>query len=64
MKVVKTSKTIACDMLGCSNLASFSIKTEETISDNSLYVCKDCAKSLYNELSKHFNVKGEQNAKK
>ncbi len=64
MKVAKTKKTIACDMLGCSNLAEFSIKNEETISDNSLYVCKTCAKNLYLELGKHFNALEGKNVKK
>ena len=58
MIIVKTENSIVCDMGGCKNKAKYFVKIEEdSIAFDSLKLCEDCAKNLYNLLKKEFGKK-------
>lgn len=52
MEISETTQKIKCDVYGCKNLASYTIKTKKMFGSSSHY-CADCLKEMYVEIGKH-----------
>ncbi len=56
MKIYKAESGIVCDVNGCSRLAVYFVKKNETDKDSdSLKLCRRCAEELKSALEKEFN---------
>ncbi len=64
MIVEKNKTNIVCDISGCNEIAKFKIKkTMETNDGESLKLCENCAKEIYQNLLNKY-LKGKSNEKK
>lgn len=64
MIVEKCKSKIVCDVSGCNNLAKFLVKkTSETSDAESVKLCDNCAKELYQTLLNEY-FKGKVNERK
>ncbi len=64
MIVEKSKSKIVCDISGCNKLAKYTLKkTSETNDSESLKLCEDCAKEIYQTLLNE-HIKGKRNEKK
>ncbi len=64
MIVEKCKTKIVCDVSGCNDMAKFLIKkTAETSNGESVKLCDNCAKELYQTLLNEY-FRGKVNEKK
>lgn len=52
MEVIKNSKKINCDIMGCKNIANYVIKYKRSFVNSGLHICKSCINDLYVSIGK------------
>lgn len=61
MKLAKLNVKVRCDFGLCKNLASYEFYEQGVLSRRKIYLCEDCAKQLFELLSKEFVPKSPVN---
>lgn len=61
MILKKTDKKIVCDLMGCKNKASYVLKKEDALFNNSLFICEHCLKKMNELFSKELTPKSIKN---
>lgn len=51
MEIVKTNQKVKCDVYGCKNFATYTLKTKKMFG-NSTHYCEECLKEIYEEIGK------------
>ena len=51
MEIINTNQKIKCDVYGCKNLASYTLKTKKLFGASSHY-CTDCLRDMYAQIGK------------
>lgn len=52
MELVKLEKRLKCDIGGCKNYATYSVRHERGNFSNHLNLCEDCLKEMYSLFAK------------
>lgn len=61
MKLANLKVKVRCDFGLCKNLAKYEIYEDGVLSRRKIYLCEECAKTLYELLSKEFVPKSPMN---
>lgn len=61
MKLAKLNVKVRCDFGLCRNYASYEIYEQGVLAKRKIYICEDCAKELFELLSKEFVPKSPVN---
>ncbi|MDE6565910.1 MAG: hypothetical protein K2L47_02445 [Clostridia bacterium] len=61
MKLANLKVKVRCDFGLCKNLAKYEIYEDGVLSRRKIYLCEECAKALYELLSKEFVPKSPMN---
>lgn len=61
MKLANLKVKVRCDFGLCKNIAKYEIYEDGVLSRRKIYLCEDCAKQLFDLLSKEFVPKSPIN---
>lgn len=61
MKLNKISVKVRCDIGLCKNQAAYEITGDGVLAKRKIYLCEDCAKTIYELLAKEFTPKSPMN---
>lgn len=61
MKLNKINVKVRCDVGLCKNQATYELTSEGVLAKRKIYLCEDCAKTIYELLAKEFTPKSPIN---